>query len=67
MHCKNFLQIQLGKLKLSEGATNGSKSHPQKSPSPEAADFFDKLDEDTRKALTKEQLLESYRQNQKVN
>ena len=60
--------MKLEKLKLNDGATNGSKSHQPKSPSsPDGSDFFEKLDEDTRKAITREQLLESYRQNQKVS
>jgi hypothetical protein len=33
----------------------------------EDADYFAKLDEDARKGLEREQLLESYRQHQKVN
>ena len=60
--------LQLEKLKLGEAATNGTKpSQPRpKSSSPENSDFFEKLDEDARKALAREQLLESYRMHQKV-
>jgi hypothetical protein len=54
----------LEKLKHGGSAANGSAPPPpQKS---DEADFFSALDADARKALTREQLLESFRQHQKV-
>ena len=55
--------LQLEGLKLGETSTNGAS---RKSPSPDDSNYFEKIDEDARKALNREQLLESYRQHQKV-